>query len=68
MKPMPKYLNAAVGEAVARCRRDGGELWRVSGVTDGVLVEYDLPYQDAKMFQIEFKNNFFTDIKLEVSR
>lgn len=46
---MPAYANAAIGSAVARCRVDGGSLYRVTAVNDrnGERFGYDLPYGDA---------------------
>ena len=65
--PAPMYTNAAQGTAVARCRRDGGDLWRVTAVYDrsGERFGYDLPYYDAAsmMRDLEF-NKGYSDVTL----
>lgn len=55
----PEYTNPAQAEAVARCRRDGGSLYRVTAVylKTGERFGYDLPYTDAAAMLRDFVFN-----------
>lgn len=64
---MPEYTNAAVGVAVARCRRDGDSLYRVTAILErtGERFGYDLPYIDAKRMAGDLAfNKGYADVTL----
>ncbi len=62
---MPAYTNPAQGEAVARCRKDGGSLWRVTAILDGKRFGYDLPAVDAGSMARELEFNVgYSDVTL----
>jgi hypothetical protein len=54
--PMPAYSNPAEAAAVARCRRDGGPLYRVMATykATGERFGFDLPPYDARGFYRDF--------------
>jgi len=54
--PMPAYSNPAEAAAVARCRRDGGPLYRVMATVKatGKRFGFDLPPHDARGFFRDF--------------
>jgi hypothetical protein len=55
----PEYTNPAQADAVARCRRDGGPLYRVTAIylKTGERFGHDLPYTDAAAMLREFLYN-----------
>lgn len=65
---MPAYTNAAVGSAVARCRKDGGSLYRVTAIykRSGQRIGFDLPYYDAAGMarDFTFNSNSYSDVTL----
>ncbi len=64
---MPAYTNAAVGQAVAECRRDGDVLLRVTAVYErtGERFGYDLPPSDAESMARDLTfNQGYLDVTL----